>query len=533
MMEPTESSEREEPGLRVPAWFFLSGVAFCAIALVQRITTPLHCDVAFYLDAARRVLDGARMYVDVIDTNPPLVTSLSIVPVSVAGLLGVSPIVALYVFVAVLAAASLALCRRFLSAALGPSGPENWVPWLALISILLVMPGADFGQREHLLFMLTVPYVVLTSVRLGGRPVSPVSPVAPWLAGVLAGVGVALKPHFALLWIAVELYVAVRSRSIWRWVRPEALLVPILSALHVQVIVVWFRDYFEWGRLFYLSYDAYSCSFSTFLHSRSVKLWLAAGVMLLATKGKNESRGIASVLYAAATGLLVIAVSHKKGWSYQLYPAGAASLMCIVVQLSGTISRLSDLDRHVRGGRVGALTLILVLLLARGAKQAYTDHRAARQTPLRELVEVVRENAEGEPIYVFSTCVWPSFPLVNYSGARWHSRTQLLWLLPALYAGEADEANHVEYHEPSEMGERERLLIDMVVEDLSRHPPRLLLVDNQRPRQGLGDMDFDFLDYFIRDERFARFMEPYAHLQDVGDFAVYKRSAGDERNTGP
>ena len=48
-----------------------------------------------------------------------------------------------------------------------------------------------------------------------------------------------------------------------------------------------------------------------------------------------------------------------------------------------------------------------------------------------------------------------------------------------------------------------------------------------------ADMDFDFLDYFIRDERFARFMEPYAHLQDVGDFAVYKRSAGDERNTGP
>ena len=69
----------------------LLGAVWLASLLYFLQATPNH-DVAWYLVATDRFLDGARLYRDIIEVNPPLVFYLTVPPVAVARLTGWEPI---------------------------------------------------------------------------------------------------------------------------------------------------------------------------------------------------------------------------------------------------------------------------------------------------------------------------------------------------------------------------------------------------------------------------------------------------------
>ena len=66
---------------------------------------------------------------------------------------------------------------------------------LVLAFALFLAPGNDFGQREHLLIGLALPGVLRAVGRMNGRP-APGGPAVA--AGVLAGLGLAIKPRMLL-----------------------------------------------------------------------------------------------------------------------------------------------------------------------------------------------------------------------------------------------------------------------------------------------------------------------------------------------
>src|SRR5450631_4194414 len=71
------------------------------------------------------------------------------------------------------------------------------------------MPGVEFGQREHLLTAAVLPYLVLFARELDGEP-EPKATAA--FAGILAGLGCALKPTFAIAFVLMEVVGAIRGR---------------------------------------------------------------------------------------------------------------------------------------------------------------------------------------------------------------------------------------------------------------------------------------------------------------------------------
>src|SRR5262249_39057847 len=70
--------------------------------------------------------------------------------------------------------------------------------------------AGDFGQREHLFFLLYVPFFV---ARAAGATHGRGSDFA---RGVVAGIGVCVKPHFAVLVLAVEIYLLILRRDLRR-----------------------------------------------------------------------------------------------------------------------------------------------------------------------------------------------------------------------------------------------------------------------------------------------------------------------------
>ena len=54
-----------------PLWWISIAIVFAAAVLLRQIV-PLNTDVSWLLTVGERVLDGERLYVDIVEINPPM-----------------------------------------------------------------------------------------------------------------------------------------------------------------------------------------------------------------------------------------------------------------------------------------------------------------------------------------------------------------------------------------------------------------------------------------------------------------------------
>jgi len=223
---------------RLAPWLVLA--ALFAVAVVLRHVLPANADVSWLLTVAERVWDGQRLYVDIIETNPPMAVWTYIPGIAIARALGLPAemVTDALVFAAIFA--SLALAARILkdSAVLGASA--GWpLAWLAF-AILAVLPTKIFGQREHIAVLELLPVLALYAARMKGR-----TPPLPLVlaAGVAAGVALSFKPHFAIGMACGLAALAVHARS-WRILfAPENFIAAAIVVIYALCIVLFYPEF--------------------------------------------------------------------------------------------------------------------------------------------------------------------------------------------------------------------------------------------------------------------------------------------------
>ena len=185
---------------RCAAWAAASFmVVLTLLAESARLAEP---DIAYFLYSAGRLLDGAKLYRDLVDLNPPPIFAFNLVVARLARATHVPDILLYHLVTALVVCGLLLFVRRLLSRYLLPSRPaECRYVLLLLCFVLFPLSGEDFGQREHLVLALLLPYLAILGARLDYRQVAAVDAGA---AGALAGLALALKPPFAIAWVAVE-----------------------------------------------------------------------------------------------------------------------------------------------------------------------------------------------------------------------------------------------------------------------------------------------------------------------------------------
>ncbi len=104
----------------------LSGIAI--LGLAAEFVAPPDPDNAFLLYAAGRVLDGAKLYVDIVEINPPLIIAFNFPPILIARLIGVSELLVFRIGVACLLGLSLLASQVGLRAIFSPSATERYAP---------------------------------------------------------------------------------------------------------------------------------------------------------------------------------------------------------------------------------------------------------------------------------------------------------------------------------------------------------------------------------------------------------------------
>ena len=498
--------------------------AFFALALAIQWSLPITHDVGWLLVATRHMLRGARVYEDdVIEVSPPMILWLFAPAVAASRATGASEIACLRLWILWMVAGSLALCDALMKRALGArrEALRRWA--LAALAFAMLIPlRRHFGQREHLIAILLAPYVVALGVRSTATHLP--SRLAAF-CGSLAGLAVALKPHYALVPAILELRNLVQRRSAAFILRPETVALAATAAVYALAIVA-----FAPGYLYVVlplardSYWAYQRSVSALLHPLHLAALAAAFAAAFRLRADSARANLARSWWLAAAAAYLAYLLQQKGWPYHLIVFDTAIVACFALSLvPDPLPRAQSVMRAAPTALFGAvLAAALTLALPVGASEALRTGRVWRRGlstgMIGSLVRSIRENGSGGPVVFLSTRMEWGFPAVNYAGVDWSLRFSCLWPLAAVIRGQATGEGPPRIR----LRELERYVVESLVADFERAPPRLVFVDT-REAYGSPGVAVDLIAMLNRHPDFARVWADFEFLRPLGPYGVWLR----------
>jgi len=508
----------------VPSIFWFLPLIWAAVYLLP----PINFDVSLILSVSQRWLDGERLYVDLIDVNPPLIFIINLIPAAISKFTGLGGPDTLILCILALIGACVWLSVKILPAALydGDGTVRMILPPLILFA-LIIFPGEMFGQREHLMLATLFPYTLLAAARAANRPVSPGRRVA---VAVLAAIGFALKPHFLAIPALIELFVLVQ-RGFGPWIRG---LVPWTMAIFLVAYAAasWFLFPAYFNDVLPLVLSAYSkvggaTPFTVLLGNQlgpALLVIVPLGIAVYLAKVPALIR----MLVLAGIGAAISGLLQDKGWPYHLLPALSLAFVVAGLAVAAALDHLiaqGGRDAHLppppaARAVVGAVLLTFIAVTI-NIRNTFYDQWGFQASPAGQLLSVVKPVAEGQPILILSPGVYPHWPMLNYAHAELGLRFQTIWPLQGAY--EDCKEGDARYHSRRDMPESERVFVKAVVEDFAKYKPPIVIIDKVPGIKYCGGRDFDLTEYFVRQPGFADELEKYDLMMQIDRYIIYKR----------
>lgn len=509
---------------------FLLLVALFILSWKLQDQLYLNYDVSWLLLAVNRMLEGGSYSQDFFETNPPLILYLYLPPVILSKALPVKLAVLFRSYLFLLVSGSLGACYFLLEKLFkNDTSLFSLLFFLLLASVELVLPCYDFGQREHLLVLLTLPYFLLLACQLQKETISP---VVALVLGLAAGLGFAIKPHFLMVLMLSEGYAVLFKKDKWAWLRPEVLAILGVLLAYGLLIFFFYPDYlyivvpYSW-RLYYRAVsDPWS---KLLLNSIAVYCWFPVFVYLAQYKEKSN-KPLRNILLLALLGFLLSYYAQRMIHYYHLIPALSFALLLLLVELSYLWRQ------YPKRGSGHVFVLILAALLFSIPvwffHDLYSKSLAYKHEMLSKLAAFMNEHAKGAPVYFFVTAGSYAFPTVDYTSSSVAPRFYFLWMA----AGLANQAPFLLQKRGSSDAEQylrdKNFLINMIADDLYRYKPRYIFVDQSSKKYRIKDEHFDYLSFFFDNPKFRQQWGNYRYFTTIetggsGKLGVYVRRAGE------
>ncbi len=486
------------------------GLAMVAAAIAIQVFGPLNGDNAWLLTVAEKVLDGARPYVDVIESNPPMAFLFYAPAILVARLAHIRVEFPVTAFVFLCAAASIALSGRVARAAEIVSSREAGFVRNAAIFALLLLPGFSFAQREHNASILVAPILVVYAARaLGAR-------VGVWdavMAGVAAALAMAIKPHFALAVLLPLAFVMFRQRSLTALVAPEQLAALAGALVNIAIIFLTLPAFLP---LAAVSLDVYAPMREPMSHLLTETWFLLNAVLLaglLVCFGRACLSSRVAVPALASAGFVATYLIQAKGWANHALPGVEMACFAVAMAFAPVFfpASVADGDRLWARSRRYALFVFLPLLASApilfGALLPFKGYE-----PHAGLTAAVLRHAPPRPkVMALSQNLDVGHPLTRVVDGEWVGRPNGIWLMvfsrALLDRGVGDEAYRARlaaYIEKDARGFRE---------DVETRRPDVILVleKSERVQTAMENPDI------------AAAMDAYERVDGAADVGVWIR----------
>src|SRR6188508_1638934 len=145
--------------VRVARWLPLLTVLAAAIGL--RLVVVANTDVSWLITLSEKVLDGQRLYADLVELNPPASIILYLPLVALARVLALRPEVVVDAGVFLAIGAGLALAGHILRQARQLDNLDAMRLAGLAAAVLAILPAQTFGEREHIAVILLLPLFAL------------------------------------------------------------------------------------------------------------------------------------------------------------------------------------------------------------------------------------------------------------------------------------------------------------------------------------------------------------------------------------
>ena len=324
---------------------------------------PINHDVAAILDVSARWVNGERLYVEVIDENLPLTFVVHALPVLTSKILPGDPSFWFTAWVVAGIFASFWACRRLVK--LVPSADHALTEALlppVLLFLFTVLPNEHFGQREHILFVACAPYMIASMARAEGILLGRGSSIA---IGLVAGVALAMKPHYLAIPAALELYLLFRRG--WRATLSDPIpwSIGLVAVAHFVSMYTIFHEYGTF--VMPLAVEAYApigdAGWRGVLTSNVLGPTLLALVIFGLIAVIFTKTVAARVLVVFGIGAAISAIAQAKGWPYHVLPALSAAILLAALTVSQTVDRYLPISRSGHHLPVAVISATLMVLL--------------------------------------------------------------------------------------------------------------------------------------------------------------------------
>jgi hypothetical protein len=470
------------------------------VVLFITLRSPLKDDIAWLLYVAHRWMAGRELYIDVVEVNPPLIVWISAIPLELARWLGVGPqFVAMPFFVAcVLACAWWAACLLRVQ---GQIFAERLPVFAVIGSALLILPAGDLGQREHLLVAAFLPYLVLFAQWLDGRRSSV---TASLIAGVLAGLGCALKPRYAAVFAVLECLALTRGLRPWR-VMPIAAGATLVFYAGLVAIVcpAYLRKAVPMALALYGATDV---PFLALLADSAMLLCgqaVAIGLLWLRRRSLRDYSLMLTLVVFAATSTVVCFVDGKD-WYYHRLPATVVTVLVLSLWIATELVQRRWTPRWPLVAASLAVTVFCMSSILRLEPEAVVLVEP-KQTTVNRLEQIIR--TEHARTYIaFSEWIALGFPVVNETGVTWASRFDSMWALKGeIWRSRFDPA-----------ADKEWPIARWVAHDFIAGCPDIAVVDTRETTKYISVLS-------VADASFARAWSRYRPIAGFDGLLVYKR----------
>ncbi len=485
----------------------LLGFVIIAAALAVQFMGWMNGDNGWLLHVAERVVAGEKLGRQVIESNPPLIIYIMEIPVLMGNLLHVNPIYMFAIFIALLGLASLLLAFFTL---------ENKAMQVPLIFALFFLPGISFGEREHIFIILILPYFV--SLWSGRK--------YPWwfviIAGLMAGIGIALKPFFVMVWAVLVLVKMAMDRRFFSFFNLQNIVIGVVIAGYVAYLMLFEKVYVnEVFPLLVRYYGGFNGKVSE-VYKQSLQLAILCQIafwIVFIKDRKLLTRPIYFANFANLAGVLLI-ILQSKTWINYFYPPNffgfiSNSLLTIVL-----FDNLRPLWNKVASFISSFILMIFVTLaISTSMKISLRINEEDNQN----MVELLNKYAAGKNVYMLTFNLGTMFPAVLYTHAEYHGRYAHFWSLPGMYEGGEIKDEELVYHQPGQRLDDETRLIAQVIGDIERYPPEIIVVmDSKYYSRSIGNYKFDFIKYFSIEPEFAEIWTHYKKVKKIGDYDIYQ-----------
>lgn len=403
---------------------------------------------------------------------------------------------------------------------------------VALASINLAVKEM-FGQREHIFVLLYMPFFLLRCFRYQGETFRTIPTV---VVGVLAGIGVCLKPHFALIVAAVEGFLLFykRTRPIKFSCHPEVAAVGSIAGLYLLHFLFFTQSmrqgYFSVLVPLYLEgYDFWNTTTIFMLANPGIKLsaQLALVLCLAPVLIRREQRLLVPLSLFTLLSLSVY-VLQEKGWWYQSIPMQSGSYFLLSILAALFISFIAKFVKLRRTLMINALLIVCCATMIWQIQNAFYSTLAKPRFNMAMVgclgtcpdedigpiaKTVLKYSQVGDPILFIANGVYPGFPATlqtNREPASRHLNAIVLSLLDQIKRKKRSP-------ERARLLSYEDVVIDQLGKDIAANKPQLIFIQNQPIFRYLEP--YRFMETAMKD---------YQLVDHVEDLTVYARADTDK-----